>query len=68
MEREEEQLLGPRAAVVTGGVGRWSATTMALPETGSTWPGAGDTWAREKEKVWVSAAGENERERELPWA
>ena len=68
MEREEEQLLGPRAAVVTGGVGRWSATTMALPETGSTRPGDGNVQAREKEKVWVSVSGENEGERKLPWA
>ena len=65
MEREEEQLLGPRAAVVTGGIGRWPTTTTALPETGSTRPGDGDVRAREEEKVRASASGENEGEREL---
>ena len=68
MEREEEQLLRPRAAAVTGGVGRWPSTTMALPETGSTRPGDDDAWAREEEKVRASALGESEGERELPWA
>ena len=68
LEREEEQLLGPRAAVVTGGVGRWPTTTTALLETGSTWPGDGDARAREEEKVQASVSGENEGERELPWA
>ena len=68
MEREEEQLLGPRAAAVTGGIGRWSATTTALQKTGSTWPGDGDARALEEEKVRESASGENEGERELPRA
>ena len=66
MEREEEQLLGPRAIAVTGGVGRWPTTTMAVPETGSMWPGDDDTRAREEEKVRASVSGENEGERELP--
>ena len=68
LEREEEQLLGPRVAAVADGIGRWSATTMALLETGNTWPGDDDVRAREEEKVWASASGENEGERELPWA
>ena len=68
MEREEDQLLRPRAAAVTGGVGRWSSTTMALPETDSMRPGNDDVRAREEEKVWASALGESEGERELPWA
>ena len=68
LEREEEQLLGPRAAAVTGGVGRWPATTTTLLETGSMWPSNGNAWAREEEKVQASASGENEGERELPWA
>ena len=51
LEREEEQLLGPRAAAVTAGVRRWPATTMAVPETGSMRPGDDDAWAREEEKV-----------------
>ena len=66
MEREEEQLLGPRAAAVTGGIRRWTATTTALLETGSMWPGDGDARAREEEKVRASVSGENEGERELP--
>ena len=45
LEREKEQLLGPRAAAVIGGIGRWLATTMALLETGNTWPGDGDVRA-----------------------
>ena len=65
MERDEEQLLGPRAAAVTSGVGRWPATTMALPETSSTWPGNGDMRAREEEKVHAIVSGENEGERVL---
>jgi len=68
LEREEEQLLRPRAAAVTGGVGRWSTTITALSETGSMWPGDDDARAREEEKVWMSVLGENEGERELPWA
>ena len=55
----------PRAAAVTGGVGRWTATTTALSETGSTWLGDGDVQAREEEKVRASVLGENEGEREL---
>ena len=65
MEREEEQLLGPRVAAVIGGVGRWPATTIAMLETDSTRPGDSDTRAREEEKVRASASGENEGEREL---
>ena len=68
MEREEEQLLGPRAAAVTSSVGRWPTTTTALPKIGSTWPGDGDAWAQEEEKVRASASDENEGERELPRA
>ena len=68
MEREEEQLLGPRAVAVIGDVGRWPATTTALPETGSTRPGDDDTRAREEEMVWALTSSENEGERELPRA
>ena len=63
LEREEEQPLGPRATTVTGGVGRWLATTMALLEIDNTWPGNGDARAREEEKVRASVLGENEGER-----
>jgi len=65
LEREEEQLLGPRVATVTGGIRRWPATTMALPKTGNTWPGDDDVRAREEEKVHAIVSGENEGERVL---
>ena len=65
MEREEEQQIGPRAAAVTGSIGRWSATTTALLKTSSMWLGDGDARALEEEKVRASASGENEGEREL---
>jgi len=68
LEREEEQLLRPRAAAVIGGVGRWPATTIAMLETDSTRPGDSDTRAREEEKVQASGSGENEGEKELLWA
>ena len=66
MEREEEQQIGPRAAAVTGSIGRWSATTMALLEISNTWPGDDDVRAQEEEKVRALASSENEGERELP--
>ena len=69
MEREEEQLLGPRVASVTGGVGRWPATITALSETSNMrLDDDDDVRAREEEKVRASASGENEGDRELLWA